>query len=65
MREFEDASLIALNSHKDGFQSAVRGLDDIPTRPQDTVFVFYVKFGQHDSDAIIENEVIFFFSQFL
>ena len=53
----EDASLVALNSASDGFHSALRDLDRMATRTQDTVLVFYVKSGQSDSSGILENQV--------
>ncbi|EDO46845.1 predicted protein [Nematostella vectensis] len=54
---FDDASLVALDSSRAGFQAALRDLDRLPTRVQDTVFVFYVKADQNEADAILENEL--------
>ena len=57
MRPFEDASLLALNSTSSGFSQALKELDHVSTRTQDTVYVFYVKAEQTDAHEIIENLV--------
>ena len=57
MRPFEDASLLALNSTSSGFSQALKELDHVSTRTQDTVYVFYVKAEQTDAHEIIENQV--------
>ena len=57
MRPFEEASLLALNSNSEGLSKALRELDQVATRTQDTVLVFYVKSEQGDPYEIIENQV--------
>lgn len=57
MRPFEEASLLALNSNSEGLSKALRELDQVATRTQDTVLVFYVKSEQGDPHEIIENQV--------
>lgn len=57
MRPFEDAGLLALNSASSGFSQALKELDHVSTRTQDTVYVFYVKAEQASAHEIIENKV--------
>ena len=57
VRPFEEASLLALNSTSEGLSKALRELDQVATRTQDTVLVFYVKSEQGDAHEIIENQV--------
>ena len=57
MRPFGDASLLVLNSTSSGFSQALKELDHVSTRTQDTVYVFYVKAEQTDAHEIIENQV--------
>jgi len=57
VRPFEEASLLALNSTSEGLSKALRELDHVATRTQDTVLVFYVKSEQGDAHEIIENQV--------
>lgn len=57
VRPFEEASLLALNSTSEGLSKALRELDQVATRTQDTVLVFYVKSEQGDPHEIIENQV--------
>lgn len=57
IRPFEEASLLALNSTSEGLSKALKELDQVSTRTQDTVLVFYVKAEQGDAHEIIENQV--------
>lgn len=57
MRPFEEASLLALNSTSEGLSKSLKELDQVATRTQDTVLVFYVKSEQGDAHEIIENQV--------
>ena len=57
LRPFEDASLVALNCMSSGFSQALKELDHVSTRTQDTVYVFYVKAEQGGAHDIIENQV--------
>ncbi|KAH8032209.1 hypothetical protein HPB51_023986 [Rhipicephalus microplus] len=47
--------LMALNQNQTGFYSALDSLDRIPSRTNDTVFVFYVKEGQVTPLEILGN----------
>ncbi|KAL1421626.1 hypothetical protein MTO96_004015 [Rhipicephalus appendiculatus] len=47
--------LMALNQNQAGFYSALDSLDRIPSRTNDTVFVFYVKEGQVTPLEILGN----------
>ncbi|KAJ8016428.1 hypothetical protein DPEC_G00007110 [Dallia pectoralis] len=47
--------LIALESSMPGFFDDIAYLDLLPSRPFDTVFVFYVKAGQKTSHEILRN----------
>ena len=49
--------MLALNSTSSGFSQALKELDHVSTRTQDTVYVFYVKAEQTDAHEIIENQV--------
>lgn len=57
LRPFEGASLLALNSTSNGFSQALKELDHLSTRTQDTVYVFYVTAEQGSAHDIIENQV--------
>ncbi len=56
LRPFEEASLLALNTTTEGLSKALKELDQVATRTQDTVLVFYVKAEQGDAHEIIENQ---------
>ncbi|XP_059426342.1 ral GTPase-activating protein subunit beta-like isoform X2 [Carassius carassius] len=47
--------LIALDSSVPGFSDDVGCLDLLPSRPCDTVFIFYMKAGQKSSQEILRN----------
>uniref|UniRef100_A0A8C2HL70 Ral GTPase-activating protein subunit beta n=1 Tax=Cyprinus carpio TaxID=7962 RepID=A0A8C2HL70_CYPCA len=47
--------LIALDSSVPGFSDDVGYLDLLPSRPCDTVFIFYMKAGQKSSQEILRN----------
>ena len=47
----------SLNSSDDTFNESLRELDHLPTRCFDSVYVLYVKRGQHDARSILTNEV--------
>ena len=51
------ASLSSLNSADDTFYESLRELDHLPTRCFDSVYVLYVKRGQHEARSILTNEV--------
>lgn len=59
LRPFEDASLLGLNSNSSGFSQALKELDHVSTRTQDTVYLFYVKAEQGSAHDIIENKVTY------
>lgn len=48
---------MALNSTSEELSKALKELDQVATRTQDTVLVFYVKSEQGDAHEIIENQV--------
>lgn len=48
---------MALNSTSEELSKALKELDKVATRTQDTVLVFYVKSEQGDAHEIIENQV--------
>ncbi|XP_051568992.1 ral GTPase-activating protein subunit beta-like isoform X7 [Myxocyprinus asiaticus] len=47
--------LIALDSSVSGFFDDIGSLDLLPSRPCDTVFIFYMKAGQKSSQEILRN----------
>lgn len=47
---------MALNSSTEALSKALKELDQVATRTQDTVLVFYVKAEQGDAHEIIENQ---------
>ncbi|CAN7993650.1 unnamed protein product [Ixodes hexagonus] len=47
--------LMALNQNQPGFYAALEALDNISSRTNDTVFIFYVKEGQSTSAEILGN----------
>ncbi|XP_057194035.1 ral GTPase-activating protein subunit beta isoform X5 [Triplophysa rosa] len=47
--------LIALDSSVSGFSDDISYLDLLPSRPCDTVFIFYMKAGQKSSQEILRN----------
>lgn len=47
---------MALNSTTGALSKALKELDQVATRTQDTVLVFYVKAEQGDAHEIIENQ---------
>ncbi len=49
--------LSSLDTSEDTFYESLRELDHLPTRCFDTVYVFYVKRGQHEAKTILTNEV--------
>ena len=49
--------LSSLNSSEETFYESLRELDHLPTRCFDTVYVFYVKRGQHEARTILTNKV--------
>ena len=49
--------LSSLNSAEETFYESLRELDHLPTRCFDTVYVFYVKRGQHEARPILTNQV--------
>lgn len=57
IRPFEEASLLALNSTSEGLSKALNELDQVSTRTQDTVLVFYVKAEQGNAHDIIDNQI--------
>uniref|UniRef100_UPI00358DE290 ral GTPase-activating protein subunit beta isoform X3 n=1 Tax=Myxine glutinosa TaxID=7769 RepID=UPI00358DE290 len=48
-------SLVALEPTLPGFRQDLAALDSLPTRPCDTVFVFYVRAGQTQAAQILSN----------
>jgi hypothetical protein len=53
--EMRSPSIIALDTKKPGFLADLNSLDKMSPRTADTVYVFYVKIGQHQEQEIIEN----------
>ena len=51
--------LSLLSPSADGFHESLKELDHLSTRCFDTVYVLYVKRGQHDARQILTNEVCF------
>ena len=50
-------SLSPINPSAEGFYDSLKELDHLPTRWYDSVYVFYVKCGQHDARKILTNQV--------
>ncbi|XP_064490063.1 ral GTPase-activating protein subunit beta-like isoform X2 [Ornithodoros turicata] len=47
--------LMALDNSQEGYYAALEALDNIPSRTNDTMFVFYVKDGQTSANDILGN----------